>query len=73
MTGEAGPAVDLDQQIGEVDLGQPLLDQTGQFVALADRVGLGDQLAIGQPGLSLKVTCLAEASGELGRYRATWP
>ena len=73
LAGEAGPAVDLDQQIREIDLRQPLLDVLREHAGLAGRVVLGDELPVDQPGLGLQVTHLVEAGelrllvGELGQ------
>jgi hypothetical protein len=50
MLAEGRPAVDLDQQLGEVDLGQPRLDQLAQpLERAAVRALCGDRRAGDEP------------------------
>ena len=65
MVGETGPAVDLDQQLGQVDLGQPRLDQLPQ-PPLFRRVGtVDDEVAIGELRLSGRVLLACEPLEQL--------
>ena len=72
MIGESGPAVDLDQQLGEVDLGQPRLDQLPQPPLTTVAGGAGsrveDQVAVFETSLGLGVANLREPFEQLSLF-----
>ena len=68
MLAEPRPAVDLDQQLGDVDLGQPRLDQLAQppVVDVADGRGVDDEAAVLEACVGFGVADLGEPLEQLG-------
>jgi hypothetical protein len=67
VAGEAGPAVDLDQQLGQVDLGQARLDELAQ-PPLVDHLGGGvdEEFALQESYFGFGVADPGEALDQLG-------
>jgi hypothetical protein len=65
VVGEAGPAVDLDQQLRQVDLGQPWLDQRPQLPLFRCVGTVNNEVAIGQLRLSGRVLLECEPLEQL--------
>ena len=63
--GEARPAIDLDQQLGQVELGQPRLDQLAQPPILERLRSIDDQFAVGKLRFGGGVAFPREALKEL--------
>ncbi len=61
VLGEAGPAVNLDQELGQVDLRQPGLDQLSQPPGVRVLGGVDDQVAVREPSLGGLVAFIFEA------------
>jgi hypothetical protein len=75
MAGEARPAVDLDEQFGKVDLGQPRLDQLPQpsFVGLDGNCGVDDEAAVLEVSFGCGVPDVREALEQCGLFVAERP
>jgi hypothetical protein len=65
LVGEAGPAVDLDQQLGQIHLRQPRLDQLPQ-PPVVRRVGaIDDEVALSELRLGGRVSFVREPMEQL--------
>jgi hypothetical protein len=70
VLGEAGPAVDLDQQLGQVDLGQPGLDQLPQAPLLRGVCAVDDEVTVGELSLGVCVLFARESLKQLALFLA---
>jgi hypothetical protein len=73
VAAEAGPAVDFDQQFGQVDFRKPPLDQLSQSTHDDVAVGLGDQLPVLQTALPRRGRGPRSAQRSSAALRAAHP
>jgi hypothetical protein len=66
VVGEAGPAINLDQELGQIDLRQPGFDELAQPPLVRGLGGIDDQVAIGELRLGGRVAVAGELLEQFG-------